>query len=551
MREEDESAREAEAGVTLPTAPLMVIRDIGTRFPAPLKKTRRPTTVRIIDEGLLDEKTARELAAAFPQSGYNSVLLPEIAELDWKDEYRDGLPFLHSVCCVHVIADRRDMAQTMLHRRIFERVKLALGTLLLDYPLSLDEIQGILMCTDSFRVGAGDGKEFIDSWMLTGYCAKQAMLCIEFDRIARETRQGKSGAANVRAIRLWATICLHHLHWTAASGRPSTITESYLNYCPLLLNFYDASVQDGILLAELFLYSILPTVLEKPPQLDVDGDCNEFAAWRHEWRHLLALPAAALLKMGYASACLLLVVRGLEHQGEQLGPAAFLSRHSSPTTDDEKQQQQLVQQQQIVNLRRAAAKHAHALLQTFLGMPDTLQDSVSSNRCLCLTYGALVLAHYDESQSSLSDMDNLRLVRRLHEWFSNSPSKVVLARFTNLCEHIIVGRLERARTRGPAKVGGTGVPDGRYQGKDGTGLAMAHGVGYNYGPLPDGRQVVASHASSGAALTVDGVPVIATFATSAEGVFNADPDAQEIAGLFDMLPSINLEDFFAGGYLEM
>lgn len=54
----------AEAGQTPLTAPLMVIRDIGSRFPAPLRKVRRPTTVKIIDEGMLDVDTARGLLEA-------------------------------------------------------------------------------------------------------------------------------------------------------------------------------------------------------------------------------------------------------------------------------------------------------------------------------------------------------------------------------------------------------------------------------------------------------------------------------------------------------
>ncbi|KAJ1327370.1 transcriptional regulatory protein LEU3 [Microdochium nivale] len=547
----------AEAGQTPLTAPLMVIRDIGSRFPAPLRKVRRPTTVKIIDEGMLDVDTARGLLEAFPGSSYNSVLLPEITTLGWDEEYRNGLPFLHSVCCLNVIADRREMAQTMLHRRIFERVKAALGLVLLDHSPSLDDIQGILMCTDSFRVGAGDGNEFIDSWMLTGYCVKQGMLAIDFDRITRETREGQSSAANVRAIRLWSTICLHHLHWTAASGRPSTIAESYLGYCPLLLSFYDATVQDGILLAEVFLYSKLLAVLDKPPELDDTGDCDAFAAWRHEWRHLLALPAAAMLKMGYAAACLLLVVRGLERQGEQLSPAAFLSRDSSSTSPAAASTSSPSggDNSPDPSLRRAAARQSQTLLQTFLGMPGPLQDSISSNRCLCLTYGALMLTHYDRAQSHLEDGDSLRLVRRLHAWFGNSPSKVVLARYTSLCEHIITSRIDKTAEAGhPTVVAATtgAVPFAIQQ------YQQQH-------QQQQQQQQDLSHSALGGDLTIRsmhqnlGLASHATMATAVQmnedGIIHGNnvtsQDTGDMSALFDLLPSINMEEFFAGGYLDL
>ncbi|KXJ85710.1 hypothetical protein Micbo1qcDRAFT_127588 [Microdochium bolleyi] len=480
-----DSALGVEASRTPLTAPLMVIREIGSRFPAPLRKVRSPTAVKLIDEELLDEDTARGL--------------------------------LQSVCCLNAIAEQHELAQTTLHRRIFMRVKAALGLVLLDHSPSLDDIQGILMCSDSFRVGAGDGKEFIDSWMLTGYCAKQAMIAIDFERIAKETREGRSSAENVRAIRLWSTICLHHLHWTAASGRPSTIAESYLHHCPLLLNFCDATVQDGILLAEVFLYSNLLAVLDKVPELSDDDDCNAFESWRHEWRHLLALPSAAMLKMGYASACLLLVVRGLEEQGEQLSPAAFLPEHPPAL----RQIAAVPGHVPSPSLCRVAARQAQTLLQTFLGMPKALQDSISSNRCLCLTYAALVLAHYDKSQSGLEDKDNLLLVRRLHAWFRDSPRKVVLARYTSLCEHIITTRIDQISVSRAAHANGDGdstmIQDAFTSGSTGVGVESRPDAASDMVPNGDATQ----------------------------------PDDGDISALFDMLPTINLEDFFAGGYLEM
>lgn len=91
----------------------------------------------------------------FLDSSYNSLLLPGIQTLEWVEDHANGLPFLHAVCCLHAIADRPDLAQSALRRQVYERIRSALGLVLLDHSLSLDDVQGVLMCTDSFRAGAG------------------------------------------------------------------------------------------------------------------------------------------------------------------------------------------------------------------------------------------------------------------------------------------------------------------------------------------------------------------------------------------------------------
>lgn len=116
-------------------------------------------------ESLLKRKFARNLTRCCPHplnsldrfldSSYNTLLLPGIQTLEWAEDYANGLPFLLSVCCLHAIADRPDLAQSTLRRKVYQRIRAALGLVLLDHSLSLDDIQGVLMCTDSFRAGAG------------------------------------------------------------------------------------------------------------------------------------------------------------------------------------------------------------------------------------------------------------------------------------------------------------------------------------------------------------------------------------------------------------
>lgn len=53
--------------------------------------------------------------------------------------------------------------------------------------------------------------DYIDSWLLTGYCAQQAMLSISFSTIVDNVRRGQPTDEDRRAIRLWASVCLHHV----------------------------------------------------------------------------------------------------------------------------------------------------------------------------------------------------------------------------------------------------------------------------------------------------------------------------------------------------
>lgn len=67
--------------------------------------------------------------------------------------------------------------------------------------------------------------DYIDSWLLTGYCAQQAMLSISFSAVVENVKRGMVTNADRQAIRLWANICLHHLQYVSLF--PSSLVVSY------------------------------------------------------------------------------------------------------------------------------------------------------------------------------------------------------------------------------------------------------------------------------------------------------------------------------------
>ena len=70
-------------------------------------------------------------------------------------------------------------------------------------------------------------------------------------------------------------------------GGPSIIPTSYINQCNILLNFYRSTMQDGMIVAEIMLYSALHQKLSRRSYLDDSDECEEFLSWKHKWNYLL------------------------------------------------------------------------------------------------------------------------------------------------------------------------------------------------------------------------------------------------------------------------
>ncbi|KAG7129927.1 Transcriptional activator of proteases prtT like protein [Verticillium longisporum] len=383
---------------------------------------------------------------------------------------------------------------------------MSLGQVLLISPLTLEEIYGIFLMSDNGSSAKHLNSEYIDSWVLTGYCAKQAMLSISFSSIVNKIKNETANLEDQKAVRLWSTISLHHLHWAATTGRPSVIPRDYLDHCNILLSFYDASMQDGMLVAEVSLYASLLSKLEKRQPRKFIASSTYFADWEARWRHLLDLPTALKLKIGQHSASLILIMRSLQELDEGLSPNIFMANHAttSQAFDDAASRTTAnspnTAEKAKADLRVDACVHARVILQTFLKLPTHLKSSLGSNMCLRLVYGALILSHYGETVSNFPDRSAADLVAQVSYWVGQDPSKSWAARFGNLAQQKLLSRL-----------------DGSQQPMAGAALA-------------DGVTRVTEM------LAPDGV---------ARG---ADPVAHEYEiDWTEMFP--NMEDFFAGGFL--
>lgn len=54
----------------------------------------------------------------------------------------------------------------------------------------------------------------------------------------------------------------------------------------MLINVFEATVHEGMIVAEILLYTALNRKVTLHSYLDTDGECEDFTSWKHKWVHL-------------------------------------------------------------------------------------------------------------------------------------------------------------------------------------------------------------------------------------------------------------------------
>ncbi|TGJ86614.1 hypothetical protein E0Z10_g2171 [Xylaria hypoxylon] len=460
------------------SAPIVVLREISQHVTLGYRRMLGHGNPDLVQLQLLDERTASELIELFIKHQGQTLLVRSHEELRHYGDTRQVSAFLHSVCCLIGVVYRDDICGTPLHRQMYEQVRVTLGQALLSSPLDLDDLNAMFIMSNNANSPSSQGVEYIDSWLLTGYCAKQAMLSIYFTRIVNRLKTGNSTIEDHRAMHLWSMICLHHLQWAATTGRPSIIPKgSHINQCNVCeltqKSFYRATMQDGMLVAEIMLYSILHQKLLRESYPSDGRECEEFRTWKQRWNHLLVLPTSSMLQIGYHAACLILAVRALGKTGDALGSTLLLSTDSTPVTgsativsktsdqtpvsgdshnpnwtesettrDETSHSSDGKTDRASSNLLRVnACMYAKLVVETFLEMPPFMMDTAPTCTCLCLGYCALILSHYDASQSQIPDAVVLRLITRVNQWIKTSPGKAWSYKYGTLAIRKVKARM--------------------------------------------------------------------------------------------------------------
>lgn len=250
-----------------------------------------------------------------------------------------------------------------------------------------------------------------------------------------------------------------------------------------------------------------------------------------------------MLRIGYFSACLILIIRSLEDLGENLQSTTLLSSSSSNTNGNgcpASTEKGTAKDGTRASLRSNASKHAQSIMETFLNMPSSLRNSIASNRCLCLGYSALILTHYDEAQSSISDEHKLNLIIRFEEWLTNTPGAAWAVMFGKLAKQKLMSRVHSSNSSQRDGQGAFSRTEARRT------LENQAQIGFSNPPLAvrrtervrNGEEAPTATAMGEAIMTpTDGASV---WSTPAPLSYEFQPDF--------VFP--NMEDFFSGGFLD-
>lgn len=171
-----------------------------------------------------------------------------------------------------------------------------------------------------------------------------------------------------------------------------------------------------------------------------------------------------MLRIGYYAAYLILAVRALEERGDAMIGKTFLSNpsfgslvDSTSNVSDTKAAKNSTQM-----LQGHTSRYAHSVLETFVEMPPFLMDTIPTYLCLVIGYSALILAHYDESQSKVTSEVSIGLISRLEEWCMRTPSKSWAIKFATLARQKVESRTRATRPLQDARKASSGEHDHRH-----------------------------------------------------------------------------------------
>ncbi|KAF6839944.1 C6 zinc finger domain protein [Colletotrichum plurivorum] len=423
------------------SSPAEVVRKVGSQLSGGYRRTF-DVQADLVSRGMLDDKTARDLVAEFVRRRKHTLLINSEIDLAPRNRsLRHASPFLHDACCLHAMRFS-EHSSSELHREVFEHVRKQLGQMMIASPLPLEELMGILIM--SLWACSPSSPEYIDSWLLSGHCAQQAMLSINFSEILTRAKTRSSTEEDQRLVRFWANTCLVNLHWAATTGRPATVPPDYLQQCKLLLNFEEVTMRDAMVYAEINLYLVLQDKFSQRSYLGSDGECEELAAWKSRWNYLIELPAASTLRISHSIAWLILARRSLEadqasSDQDSLSSSPRLQPVDAIGQANGRNAQQNQHQGPLDMTHARVCNFATEVVRAFVAMPSARAEELPEFHRLCVAYAMLIISKYDQKPASGEGDQNagsniggseevLQLLKAAQKqnmvWSASSPSAI-------------------------------------------------------------------------------------------------------------------------------
>ncbi|EXJ87151.1 hypothetical protein A1O3_04110 [Capronia epimyces CBS 606.96] len=368
----------------------------------------RPSTRRlykdpgrdIINQRILSEDVAEKLVTEFITRLGHVIQIRSIADFTSAATIRQGSPLLYAVCCLHGLRFCKDpdLVNTAVHRQLYEEVREMLGQVVLASPVPLEELYALLIMS-IFEAAPRPVFEYIESWLLSGICAQQAISTIDFVQIMTNLRLGKHENRDRRSMSLWNNICLVNLRFAVGTGKPTTIPSELLDQCPAILNHPEATLDDGLVLAEVLLFSTLCNK-QVPPSLDRDGSCHDLTMWEKRWKHLLSSQRAICLRFCRDFAYLVMAMRSVDKcrsntvDQSTVQPNQWRSNDIVPPVGGDLAKEHFDISLLSDSFQASAHKHALLMARTFLDMPTALVQELPKFHHICISYCTLVLSEF-------------------------------------------------------------------------------------------------------------------------------------------------------------
>ncbi|KAF5642067.1 transcriptional activator of proteases prtT [Fusarium tjaetaba] len=385
-------------------APAEVIRRVACQVTGDLRRAFH-TKEDVVRMGMLNATTAETLVKSFIRRRRHVLFINDESDLVTRGSLIQTSPFLHAVLCSHEMRfTHTSQTDALKHRQVYEHMRNMLGQVVLGSPLHLEEITGVLICS-LFAGSPSCEAEYVDSWLLSGICSQQAMLCIQFSDIHQRTNAGTSTKLDLRSMRIWANICLNHLQ--------------------NLLNFEQTTMRDAMLLAEISLYCTLQKEDCVKPTFANDGFSSKFAIWKQQYGYLLDLPTGLMLKFSYCIANVILAKRTLDRvEADALNLASSLSPQTSRSS--------------TVNLQDPSTKslqgHVYELsfrvIQAFIAIPSSSSGDLPEFHSLCVAYALLILGQYDELPPAVAKNELYSALQEMRRRCSESNAYSVAVRLS-------------------------------------------------------------------------------------------------------------------------
>ncbi|PCD18052.1 hypothetical protein FGRA07_07520 [Fusarium graminearum] len=299
-----------------------------------------------------------------------------------------------------------------------------------DPNLAISSCSQASVRTRKNHAGAGDARKSPapgrDNWRSYKLALfRVTILRSGFSDIIKRNSAGTSTMIDLRSIRLWANVCLVHLHWSATTGRPSILPGSYFSQCRTILNFEQTTIRDAMLLAEISLYCTLQKTVCGKPDFTSDGSCEKFTPWNHKWGYLLELPTGLILNLSYWIANMILAKRSLD-EIEALSLSVPTS--ASPQTPHGSTAQ--FQAIPTKDLQDRVYELSFQVTLAFVRIPSTSSGDLPEFHSLCVAYSMLILCQYDELPSSISHTELFSALNEVKRRCNESNSYSVAVEFS-------------------------------------------------------------------------------------------------------------------------